>query len=91
MALDMPAEFPECATLPLRTLAKRFQISESTARAWRMRLGVYVKRGAPKGNGNAIRNQSQSKPTHGIDGPDEVRTCLSCTAVRCTGRCIKVH
>ena len=91
VALDIPADFAEHATLPVRTLAMRYHVAGSTVRSWRVKLGVKVPQGAPKGNGNAIRNQSRSKMTHGIDGPDEVRICLSCTAPSCRGQCLKVR
>ena len=87
----IPADFPAHAMEPARSLANRHGVGMSRIAAWRRELGIVVPPGAPKGNGNALRNQSTGKQTHGIDGIDAVRTCLSCTRPRCSGSCMKVH
>lgn len=79
----IPEEFVTVATLPIPELAARFGVSKSTARKWRETLGVKVRVGAPKGNSNHVRDPG--------DDPEKIRICLSCTAKRCTGDCIKVH
>ena len=89
--IPMPADFPEHATQSLRSLANRYGVGRSKVLAWRRSLGITIPRGAPKGNGNAVGNQSRKKQTHGMDDMDAVRTCLSCTAKRCTGQCQKVR
>jgi hypothetical protein len=81
----MPADFPERAGESLEALACIYGISKSTAREWRRRLGIRVPRGAPKGNRNALPRKK------GADDPVDIRTCLSCTAPRCRGKCAKVH
>lgn len=83
--IDMPADFPERAGESLEALAAVYRISKSTAREWRRRLGISRPRGAPKGNRNANPRKK------GSDSPDAIRTCLSCTAPRCRGKCEKVH
>ncbi|MBR2583552.1 MAG: hypothetical protein IKD61_09185 [Oscillospiraceae bacterium] len=88
---EMPPEFPACATLSTRELGRRFGATNTTIAAWRRQLGIVVPPGAPKGNGNSVGNQSRRKKTHGIDDLEAVKTCLSCTAPRCPGKCIKVH
>lgn len=91
MPKPMPPDFPEHATLSLRALADRYGVGKNQALMWRRSLGIYIPKGAPKGNGNALRNAGRAKQTHGIDGIEAVRTCLSCTRGRCSGSCEKVH
>ena len=88
---EIPADFAACATLPVKDLSRRFGVANTVIAAWRRELGVYVPPGAPKGNGNSVGNQSHRKQTHGIDDLEAVRTCLNCTAPRCSGKCLKVH
>ena len=88
---EMPADFASYATLPVKDLSRRFGVTNSMIVVWRRQLGIYVPPGARKGNGNAVGNRSRRKQTHGIDDMEAVRTCLSCTAPRCSGKCIKVH
>lgn len=83
--IDMPEDFPARATASLEELACVYGISKTTARNWRQKLGVSVKRGAPKGNRNALPRKK------GADDPADIRTCLSCTAANCRGKCAKVH
>ena len=83
--IEMPEDFPEHAGESLEALAAVYRISKTTARNWRMQLGVSVKRGAPKGNANAKPRKK------GSDDPAEIQTCLNCTAEHCRGRCAKVH
>lgn len=90
-ARSMPEDFREHATEGLRALADRYHVGTQRITAWRRALGVTVPAGAPKGNGNAIRNSSRGKQTHGMDGIEVVRTCLSCKRPRCSGSCDKVH
>lgn len=90
-AIEIPAEFSACATLPLRDLAERFHVSPTTARKWRQQLGITGKNGAPAGNRNGVGNASRRKRTHGIDGPERIRICLSCSAARCSGDCVKLR
>lgn len=87
----MPADFPAHATQPLRALADRYGVGKNKVLAWRQALGITIPAGAPKGNGNAVGNQSRKKQTHGMDDIETVRTCLSCTRERCSGSCSKVH
>lgn len=87
----MPPDFPRYATESSRALEKRYHVTHSTILRWRMAIGVTIQPGAPKGNRNALRNASRKKQTHGIDGIEAVRTCLSCTRGRCSGSCSKVH
>jgi len=92
MALpDVPEDFADVATLPIRTLEKRYGVTNQTVIRWRREIGVTVPPGAPKGNRNALRFGSDGKRKVGADDIDEIRTCLSCTAKRCTGHCLKVH
>lgn len=83
----MPPDFADVATLPARELALRYHISHKTVARWRRELGIRLPPGAPKGNANAIGSPSRAKSTHGIDGPEQVRACLSCKRPRCTGQC----
>ena len=83
--IEMPADFPEHAGESLEALACTYGISKTTTRNWRQKLGVSVKRGAPKGNRNALPRKK------GADDPADIRTCLSCTAANCRGKCAKVH
>lgn len=83
----MPPDFADVATLPTRELALRYRVSFKTVARWRRELGIRLPPGAPNGNANAIGNASRRKSTHGIDGPEQVRACLSCTRPRCTGQC----
>ena len=91
MAIEIPDSFADVATLPIPVLAARFGVSPSTARTWRKRLGVSVPVGAPKGNVNGRKRTGRPAGPHGYDDPEMIRVCLSCTAVRCTGQCVKVH
>ena len=88
---EIPADFAACATLPVKDLSRRFGVANAVIAAWRRELGVYVPPGAPKGNSYAVGNRSRRKETHGIDDLEAVKTCLSCTASRCSGKCLKVH
>lgn len=88
---EMPEDFPAVATLPIRTLAARYGAAQHIVSRWRRELGITVPPGAPRGNGNSIGNRNRRKATHGIDDMEAVRTCLSCTAPRCSGKCSKVH
>lgn len=89
---DVPEDFADVATLPIRTLEKRYGVSNQTVIRWRREIGVTVPPGAPKGNRNAVSRLDQDgKRKQGADDIDEIRTCLSCTAKRCTGHCVKVH
>lgn len=90
---QMPADFPQYALRPYRDLVERYRCCHTMIARWRRELGIVVPGGAPKGNRNSAGNQSQSKrkETHGIDGPEAVRTCLSCTRLKCTGSCMKVR
>lgn len=88
---EIPADFAENARLPVSVLTIRYQMSSRTISEWRRELGICVPKGAPRGNRNGVGNQSQAKTTHGIDGIEAVRTCLSCTRERCSGKCNKVH
>lgn len=87
-AIEIPAEFAACATLPISELAVRFGVSKATARKWRVALGVSIPVGAPRGNANGGRRKRE---IYGQDNPEQIRECLSCTAVRCSGQCFKVH
>ena len=89
--IRMPPDFPEHARLSLRELERRYNISATLARKWRLELGIKVPRGAQKGNRNSVGNASRKKQTHGIDDIEAVRICLSCTAERCSGQCRRVH
>ena len=89
--IRMPPDFPEHARLPLRELERRFNISATLARKWRLELGIKVPPGAQKGNRNSVGNASRKKQTHGIDDIEAVRIRLSCTAERCSGQCRRVH
>jgi len=91
MAREIPAAFAAVATQPIRELITMFRVSGDTVVRWRRELGIHVPKGAPRGNGNAIGNQSRQKPTHGMDGPDAVRICLNCTETKCRGQCWRVH
>ena len=81
--IEMPEDFPDRAGESLEALAAIYRISKSTAREWRRKLGISVPLGAPKGNHNPKRKSA--------DELTEIRTCLSCTAPRCRGKCEKVH
>lgn len=85
----MPPDFPDQAGKSLEALACIYGISKSTARKWRAQLGVSVPVGAPRGNQNHIGGGETRK--RGADDPWEIRTCLSCTAEKCRGKCAKVH
>ena len=87
----IPEEFVTVATLPIPELAARFGVSKSTAQIWRKKLGISVPVGAPKGNVNGKKGRRRRSEMHVYDDPDQIRACLSCTAKRCTGQCIKVH
>lgn len=87
--IDTPPDFAEHAHESLEALACIYRISKTTARNWRTQLGVSVKRGAPSGNANALRNPGPRKK--GADDPKDIRTCLNCTAEHCRGKCAKVH
>jgi len=89
--IDMPADFAAYAAEPIRALEKRYCVGAKTICAWRRELGVTVPHGAPKGNRNAIRFGPDGKRKVGADDPDDIRTCLSCTAPKCTGKCWKVR
>lgn len=91
MAREIPADFGEHAAEPIPSLTRRYRATEGTVRRWRQELGVVVPPGAPKGNRNSIGNASKKKSTHGIDGPEAVKACLSCTAPRCPGSCWRVR
>lgn len=86
--IEMPPEFAAVATLPIPELAVRFGVSRSTAQKWRVRLGVHVPPGAPKGNQNGTVRKREN---YGQDSPEQVRACLNCTAGRCVGQCYKVR
>lgn len=87
----IPADFGEHALEPSRDLQLRYHIAAETVRRWRRAIGVTVPCGAPMGNRNSIGNASRRKATHGIDGPEAVKACLSCTAPRCSGSCWRVR
>lgn len=87
--IEMPPDFAAHAGESLEALSCIYGISKTTARKWRTQLGVSVKRGAPAGNRNHIGGGETRK--RGSDDPWEIRTCLSCTAKNCRGRCAKVH
>ena len=91
MAIEIPDGFAAVATLTLPELAARFHVSRSTAQKWRTSLGIRVPVGAPKGNDNGSKRTRRPAGVRGYDDPEQIRACLNCTAVRCTGRCIKVH
>ena len=92
MAREIPAAFAAVATQPIRELITMFRVSGDTVVRWRRELGIRVPKGAPRGNANGIGNHGGGrKPTHGMDGPDAVRICLSCTAEQCRGQCWRVH
>lgn len=86
-AHERPADFAAVATHPTRELALRYCVSFKTVARWRRELGIRLPPGAPKGNANGVGNASRAKSTHGIDGPEQVRACLSCKRPRCTGQC----
>ena len=88
---EMPPDFPKYARNSTRDLAVRFGCCHSMVTRWRRQLGIVIPPGAPKGNGNSVGNQSRRKATHGMDGIEAVRTCLSCTRPRCSGSCTKVR
>lgn len=83
--IEMPPDFRGRADESLDALATIYRVSKTTVRNWREQLGISVPRGAPKGNKNARPRKK------GADDPAEIRTCLSCTAKNCRGRCAKVH
>ena len=87
----IPEDFPENALRPARELAMRYRVSNKTVARWRLELGIKLQPGAPKGNANAIGNASRTKSTHGIDGPEQIRACLSCKRPRCRGQCDAVR
>lgn len=86
--IEMPPEFAAVASLPISDLAVRFGVSKSTARKWRVMLGVRVPPGAPKGNQNGV---IRKRDIYGQDSPEQVRACLNCTAKRCRGHCDKIR
>lgn len=86
----MPPEFPAMAALPIKQLQARFRASSSTVVQWRRELGVQVRVGAPAGNQNSLHNRGPRKDVRSIDGPEQIRLCLSCTAKRCTGSCARL-
>ena len=88
---DMPKDFPDRAQEPLKDLAFHYGVSPATVLKWRRSLGISVPVGAPKSNHNASRLGEDKKRKVGADNADEIRTCLNCTAKRCTGHCVKVH
>lgn len=88
---EMPADFPLNARRSVRELKALYTVSDALIKRWRRELGITVPPGAPKHNGNAIGNLSKKKETHGMDGIDAVRICLSCTAPRCKGSCARVR
>ena len=88
---EIPTDFAERATQPVRILKEHYGATSKTIVAWRRALGIQVPCGAPKRNQNSVNNRSRKKETHGIDDIEAVRTCLSCTRPRCTGQCINVH
>lgn len=88
---DMPADFPNHATEPIRALSIRYKAGAPLIKRWRNALGVFVPPGAPHGNGNAKRVGTDGKRKRGEDDILAIRTCLSCTAPRCTGKCWKVR
>ena len=88
---EIPFDFAENAALPIPELRMRYQISNKMIARWRRELGIRVPVGAPKRNQNSLNNKSRKKETHGIDGPEAVRTCLSCTRKTCSGSCVKVR
>ena len=88
MAIEIPDGFAAVATDPVPELIARFCVSRSTVKKWRKQLGLKVPVGAPKGNTNGGRRRRE---IYGQDGPEQIRACLNCTAVRCTGSCVKVR
>lgn len=90
-ARPVPEDFPALALRPVRELAMRYGVSFKTVGRWRREIGVKLQPGAPKGNANGVGNASRRKSTHGIDGPEQIRACLSCTRPRCRGQCDAVR
>ena len=88
---EMPADFRDHAEEPIRALSIRYQVGPTLIKRWRAALGVSVPPGAPRGNSNANRVGSDGKRKRGEDDLRAIRTCLSCTAPRCPGRCWKVR
>lgn len=88
MAIEIPDGFAAVAMQPVPELVKQFCVSRSTVQKWRRQLGLNIPPGAPKGNANGVRRKRE---IYGQDDPEQIRECLSCTAVKCTGHCIKVH
>ena len=88
MAIEIPDGFAAVAMQPIPELVSQFCVSRSTIQKWRRQIGVIVPVGAPKGNANGVRRKRE---IYGQDDPEQIRECLRCTAVRCNGRCIKVH
>ena len=87
----VPEDFPSLALRPVRELSMRYGVSFKTVGRWRRVIGVKLQPGAPKGNANGVGNASRRKSTHGIDGPEQIRTCLSCKRPRCRGQCDAVR
>ena len=83
-AHERPADFAAVATHPTRELAMRYRVSNKTVARWRRELGIKLPPGAPKGNTNGM---VRKRPAPGMDGPEQVRACLSCKRPRCTGQC----
>lgn len=88
---EMPADFPAHATEPIRALSIRYKAGAQLIKRWRNMLGVSVPPGAPRGNSNANRVGTDGKRKRGEDDICAIRTCLSCTAPRCAGKCWKVR
>lgn len=84
----MPPDFADVATLPVRELALRYHISHKTVARWRRELGIRLQPGAPKGNTNGT---VRKRPAPGMDGPEQIRACLSCKRPRCRGQCDAVR
>ena len=88
---EIPEDFADHAEEPIRALSIRYEAGPTVIKRWRNALGVHVPPGAPRGNSNANRVGSDGKRILGEDDIRAIRTCLSCTAPRCTGRCWKVR
>lgn len=87
----IPDDFSLMARLPIRDLTYRYGVTAATIARWRKAVGIIVPAGAPVGNRNAVGTPDRPQRKKGQDSPEQIRTCLNCTATRCTGKCIKVH
>lgn len=84
----VPEDYPSLALRPARELAMRYHVSNKTIARWRLELGIKLQPGAPKGNTNGM---VRKRPAPGMDGPEQIRACLSCKRPRCRGQCDAVR